>query len=88
LVPVVVPARKGCRFWARKVPGAYTPAEVEAIARAAQAGAHRDNRLKLTPGEVEARGREDAQDACLILVAAFCGLRIGGVPGIHCAGGT
>jgi hypothetical protein len=58
----------------------YTPAEVEAIARAAAMGAHRDNRLKLTPGEVEARAQEDAQDACLILVAAFCGLRMGGVP--------
>jgi integrase len=55
----------------------YTPAEVEAIARGAAMGAHRDNRLKLTPGEVEARAQEDAQDACLILVAAFCGLRMG-----------
>jgi integrase len=55
----------------------YTPAEVEAIAGAAEEGAHRENRLKLTPGEIEARGQEDAQDACLILVAAFCGLRMG-----------
>ncbi len=55
----------------------YTPAEVEAIARAAQEGAHRENRLKLTPAEIEARGQEDAQDAGLILVAAFCGLRMG-----------
>ena len=55
----------------------YTPAEVEAIARAAQAGAHRENRLRLTPAEIETRGQEDEQDACLILVAAFCGLRMG-----------
>lgn len=55
----------------------YTPAEVEAIARAAQEGAHRENRLKLTDAEIETRAQEDAQDACLILVAAFCGLRMG-----------
>ncbi len=55
----------------------YTSAEVEAIAGAAQAGAHRDNRLELTPGEIEVRAQEDAQDGCLILVAAFCGLRMG-----------
>lgn len=55
----------------------YTPAEVEAIARMAQEGAHRENRLQLTGEELEARAQEDAQDACLILVAAFCGLRMG-----------
>jgi integrase len=55
----------------------YTPAEIEAIARAAQEGAHRENGLKLTGAEIESRAQEDAQDACLILVAAFCGLRMG-----------
>ncbi|HTR90043.1 MAG TPA: site-specific integrase [Solirubrobacteraceae bacterium] len=55
----------------------YTPAEVEAIARAAQEGSHRENRLQLTEAEIEARAQEDDQDGCLILVAAFCGLRMG-----------
>jgi integrase len=55
----------------------YTPAEVEAIARAAQEGAHRESRLKLTEAEIGARAQEDTQDSCLILVAAFCGLRMG-----------
>jgi site-specific recombinase XerD len=43
----------------------YTPAEVEAIAREAQRGAHRENRLKLTEAEIETRVGEDEQDACL-----------------------
>lgn len=55
----------------------YTPAEVEAIAATAKAGAHRDSKLKLSAAEIETRRREDDQDACLILVAAFCGLRMG-----------
>lgn len=55
----------------------YTPAQVEAIAAAARTGAHRDSKLKLSASETEARRREDDQDACLILVAAFCGLRMG-----------
>ena len=45
-------------------------------ARGKQA-AHRENRLKLTAAEIETRAQEDAQDACLLLVAAFCGLRMG-----------
>lgn len=55
----------------------YTPAEVEAIAAAARMGAHRDSKLKLSAAELETRRLEDDQDACLILVAAFCGLRMG-----------
>lgn len=55
----------------------YTPAEVEAIAAAAQEGTHRDSKLALGDGELATRRREDEQDACLILVAAFCGLRMG-----------
>jgi integrase len=61
----------------------YTPAEVEAIARAAAAGAHRDNRLRLSGGEQTARALEDEQDACTILVAAFCGLRQGECLGLR-----
>ena len=48
-----------------------------AIAAAAQEGAHRDSKLALGDGELATRRREDEQDACLILVAAFCGLRMG-----------
>lgn len=55
----------------------YTPAEIEAIATAARMGAHRDSKLKLSAAEIEARRLKDEQDACLILVAAFCGLRMG-----------
>jgi integrase len=56
----------------------YEPEEVEAIARAAAAGAHRNvSRLRLEPPEVAARALEDAQDAELIRVAAFSGLRLG-----------
>lgn len=55
----------------------YTPAEVEAIAAAAEAGAHRDSKLALGADELATRRREDEQDASLILVAAFCGLRMG-----------
>lgn len=55
----------------------YTPAEVEAIAAAAGDGVHRDSKLALGEDELAARLQEDEQDACLILVAAFCGLRMG-----------
>jgi integrase len=61
----------------------YTPAEVEAIARAAAAGAHRDNHLCLSDGEQTARTLEDEQDAGAILVAAFCGLRQGECLGLR-----
>ncbi len=56
----------------------YTAAEVMAIARAAAAGAHHDvTRIRLSAEEEAARAVEDEQDACLIVVAAFCGLRMG-----------
>jgi integrase len=62
----------------------YTAAEVEAIARAAAAGAHRDvSRVRLGDEELDARRLEDEQDACLILVAAFCGLRMGECLGLR-----
>ena len=56
----------------------YEPDEVEAIARAAAAGAHRHvAKLRLEPDEVAARADEDAQDAELIRIAAFTGMRLG-----------
>jgi integrase len=56
----------------------YEPDEVEAIARAATAGAHRNvTRLHLRPEEIAARTFEDKQDAELIRIAAFTGLRLG-----------
>jgi integrase len=61
----------------------YTPAEVEAVARAASGGAHRDNRLRLSDEEIAVRKLEDDQDACVVLVAAFCGLRLGECLGLR-----
>jgi integrase len=56
----------------------YSPEQVEALARALADGAHRDpTRPALTPSEIDARAREDAQDAELIRVAAYAGLRRG-----------
>ncbi len=56
----------------------YSPEDIEALARALAAGAHRDV-SKLTIGVDEARARavEDAQDAELVRVAAYAGLRRG-----------
>jgi integrase len=61
----------------------YTPAEVEAIARAASRGAHRDNRLRLSDEEIAVRKLEDDQDAYIVLVASFCGLRMGECLGLR-----
>ena len=56
----------------------YTPAEVMAIAGAARAGAHREmTRMRVGDVEQDVRRSEDEQDAVLIIVAAFCGLRMG-----------
>lgn len=56
----------------------YSPEQVEALARALADGAHRDpGRPALSPSEIDARAREDAQDAELIRVAAYAGLRRG-----------
>jgi integrase len=56
----------------------YSPEQVEALARALADGAHRDpRRPALGPAEIEAQAREDAQDAELIRVAAYAGLRRG-----------
>jgi integrase len=56
----------------------YSPEQVEALARSLAAGAHRDaSRPALGAGEIEARAREDVQDAELVRVAAYAGLRRG-----------
>jgi len=56
----------------------YTPTEVLAIAEAARSGAHRELvRMRVGEEEQDVRQFEDAQDAALIIVAAFCGLRMG-----------
>jgi integrase len=56
----------------------YSPGQVEALARALADGAHRDpSRSALSRYEIEARAREDVQDAELIRVAAYVGLRRG-----------
>jgi len=56
----------------------YGAEQVEALARALAAGAHRDPRAPaVSDGEAAARAAEDAQDAELIRVAAYTGLRRG-----------
>jgi integrase len=56
----------------------YSPEQIEALARALADGAHRDpSRPALSPAEITARACEDAQDAELILLAAYAGLRRG-----------
>jgi integrase len=56
----------------------YETEEVEAIARAAEAGAHREvTKLTYDDAELAARAREDRQDAELYRVATYTGLRLG-----------
>jgi integrase len=56
----------------------YTPEEVEAVARALAAGEHRDpSRPAMTSGETASRRADDEQDAELVRVAAYAGLRLG-----------
>ncbi|MGO9956293.1 MAG: tyrosine-type recombinase/integrase [Solirubrobacteraceae bacterium] len=58
----------------------YSPEQIETVASALAAGAHRDpSRPALSTDELEARARarDDAQDAELIRVAAYAGLRRG-----------
>ncbi len=62
-------------------PGAlvfYSPTEIEAIARALAEGGHRDPAFPaVTDGERMARQVEDDQDAEIVRVAAYAGLRQG-----------
>jgi integrase len=56
----------------------YSPEQVESLARSLAAGDHRDpSRPVLSEEEIEARVREDVQDAELVRVAAYAGLRRG-----------
>ena len=56
----------------------YSPTEVDILASALADGAHRDpDAPAVDPGEAEARSREDLQDADLVRVAAYTGLRRG-----------
>jgi integrase len=56
----------------------YSPEQIEALAGSLADGAHRDSsRPALSPIEIEARAREDAQDAELVRLAAYAGLRRG-----------
>jgi integrase len=48
------------------------------------AGAHRDrDRVAVTPEEIQARAADDAQDAEIIRIAAFAGLRRGELIALH-----
>jgi integrase len=56
----------------------YSPGQVEALAQALSAGAHRDpTRPAVSDEEAAARAHDDAQDAELVRVAAYAGLRRG-----------
>jgi integrase len=56
----------------------YSPEQIEALARALEKGAHRDpTRSAVDEGETAARAWEDSQDAELVRVAAYSGLRRG-----------
>lgn len=56
----------------------YSPEQIEQLARSLAAGAHRDpSRPALSGEEIEARACEDVQDAELVRVAAYAGLRRG-----------
>ena len=56
----------------------YSPAQVETLADAFAAGRHRDPaRPAVSDDEAAARARDDSQDAELIRVAAYAGLRRG-----------
>jgi integrase len=56
----------------------FSPEEVEALARALAAGMHRDaDAPAVTDAEAVARSAEDRQDAELVRVAAYTGLRRG-----------
>ena len=56
----------------------YSPEQIEALARALADGGHRDtSRPAVSTAEIAARAYEDAQDAELIRVAGFAGLRRG-----------
>jgi integrase len=59
-------------------PAYYSPAEIETLAASLAAGGHRDpSRPAVMPEEAEARAADDAQDAEIVRIAAYAGLRRG-----------
>ena len=68
----------------RAVLAFYSPEQIESLARSLATGAHRDpSRPALGEDEIEARAREDVQDAELVRVAAYAGLRRGELVALH-----
>ena len=62
----------------------YSPEEIEQLARALADGSHRDlSWPALGADEIAARAREDAQDAELVRLAAYAGLRRGELVALH-----
>ena len=56
----------------------YRPEQVEMLARSIASGGHRDHvRVAVSEAEIEAREADDDQDAEIIRIAAFAGLRRG-----------
>ena len=61
-------------MWLRSL--STRPSRFETLARSLADGAHRDpSRPALSPSEIGARARDDAQDAELVRIAAYGGLR-------------
>ena len=68
----------------RAVLAFYSSEQIESLARSLAAGAHRDpSRPALGEGEIAARASEDVQDAELVRVAAYAGLRRGELVALH-----
>ncbi len=68
----------------RAVLAFYSPEQIESLASSLAAGAHRDpSRPALSEGEIAARASEDVQDAELVRVAAYAGLRRGELVALH-----
>jgi integrase len=68
----------------RAVLAFYSPSRIEALARSLAAGAHRDpSRPAFAQNEIEARAREDVQDAEVVRIAAYAGLRRGELVALH-----
>lgn len=56
----------------------YSPEQIETLARSLASGRHRDSRRPaFSRAEIQARAHEDAQDAEIVRVAAYAGLRRG-----------
>ena len=68
----------------RAVVAFFSPEQIEVLARGLAAGSHRDpSRPASSDDEIEARAREDVQDAELVRIAAYVGLRRGELVALH-----